>query len=320
MLRLILVSWALAALAAAAPASAQSADRTIRIVVPFGGGGGIDSGARALARGLAQELGRPVIVENRPGANSVIGANAVATSPPDGNTLLFTSGSTVAVLPHISRSLPFDPQKDLVPVGKVARLPFVLVANQSVGAGNLQQFVARAKAAPGTLTYASAGSGTGGHLGFELLKRQAGIDVTHVPYKATAEALPDLLTGRVVSMMADPATAKRAVDQGSVRALAVTTRDRSAAFPNVPSVAEQGVDMDLELWFGLFVPRGTPEAVITRLHAAMTAFLKSPAGIKAFEDLGYTAQPTTGKELEQLAQRESAIWAEMARSGVLKIE
>lgn len=320
MLRLILVSWALAALAAAVPAAAQSTDRTIRVVVPFGGGGGIDSGARALARGLAQELGRPVIVENRPGANSVIGAHAVATSPADGNTLLFTSGSTVAVLPHISKSLPFDPQKDLVPVGKVARLPFVLVANQSVGAGNLQQFVARAKAAPGTLTYASAGSGTGGHLGFELLKRQAGIDVTHVPYKATAEALPDLMTGRVVSMMADPATAKRAVDQGSVRALAVTTRDRSAAFPNVPTVAEQGVDMDLELWFGLFVPRGTPEAVITRLHAAMTAFLKSPAGIKAFEDLGYTAQPTTGKELEQLAQRESAIRAEMARTGVLKIE
>src|SRR5690606_37219603 len=142
------------------------------------------------------------VVENRPGGNSVIGANAAAMSPADGYTLLFTSGSTVAVLPHISAgSLPFDPQKDLIPVGKVGKLPFVLVVQQSAGIASLEEFIAKARADPGRLPYASAGSGTGGHLGFELLKRDAKIDVTHVPYKATAEALPDLAGGRVAAMM-----------------------------------------------------------------------------------------------------------------------
>lgn len=318
--RLAAIVCVLAILAATA-AQAQLPEKGLRLIVPFGGGGGIDSAARNLAQGMQQQLNRPVIVENRPGANSVIGAKAVADSAPDGNTMLFTSGSTVAVLPSISKDLPFDPQNDLVAVGKVARLPFLLVVHQSVGAASFQEFLARAKAAPGKLTYASAGSGTGSHLGFELLKRDAGIDVTHIPYKATAEALPDLLTGRVTSMMADPATARRAIADAAVRALAVTTKDRASGFPAVPTVAEQGLaNFDLQLWFGVFVPRGTPEAVIARLNAAIGGFLRTPEGAAVFDKLGFTVDHTSPQALTALARRENAQWADLVRSGALKAE
>jgi tripartite-type tricarboxylate transporter receptor subunit TctC len=310
-----------AAALAPATARAQFPDRPVRIVVPFGAGGGIDSAARALGRGLAQEFGHNVVVENKPGGNSVIGASAVASSPPDGYTTLFTSGSTVSVLPHITKSLPLDPQKDLLPVGKVGKLPFVLVAHERIEAADFRQFLTRARAAPGKLTYASAGRGTGSHLGFELLKRSAGIDVTHVPYKATSDALPDLITGRVDMMMADPATARRAVAQGSVKALAVSTRERATAFPQVLPIAEQGVDgFDLELWFGLFVPKGTPAEVINRLNAALMKAMSTPESVKAYDALGFTASPTSPQELASLVQRESAQWGELARIGVLTAE
>ncbi len=321
MLRTLLSLLCCIPLLAGAPAHAQYPDKPVRIIVPFGAGGGIDAAARALARGLQNDLGRTVFVENRPGGNSVIGANAAVMSPADGYTLLFTSGSTVSVLPHITKSLPFDPRKDLLPVGKVAKLPFVLLVQQSMGVNTLQEFIAKAKAAPGQLTYASAGSGTGAHLGFELLKKDANIDVTHVPYKATSEALPDLLSGRVSSMMADPATAHRAIERGTVKAIAVTTKERATTFPDIGSIAEQGFpNFDLQLWFGVFVPKGTPEPVISRLNQSLTTFMHSKEGIAEYATLGYTPDPTSGKDLEALVQRESVLWSSLAKTGALKIE
>lgn len=301
-------------------AHAEYPERPIRITVPFAAGGGIDAAARALAKTLGQELKAQVIVENRPGANSIIGAQAVASTPADGYALLFTSGSTVSVLPHISK-LPLDPRKDLVPVGKVAKLPFVLLVHDSVGVTNLREFTDKARSANGSLTYASAGSGTGAHLGFELLKHHARIQATHVPYKSTAVALPDLMTGRVVSMMTDPAVARRAVAAGSVRALAITTKDRSPAFPSVPTVAEQGIPgFDLEVWFGMFAPRGTPTAVLNKLNAAMGAALSSRAGAAAFDELGYSVDFTSAQALESFIERDSAQWAELAKAGALKMD
>src|SRR5690606_19566474 len=171
---------------------------------------------------------------------------------------------------------------------KVAKLPFYLVVHPSVKATDLPEFIQQAKASPGKFTYASAGSGTGAHLGFELLKRAADIDITHVPYKATREALPDLLTGRVTSMMADPSTVRSPIADGGLRALAISTIDRSTEHPEVPTVAEQSVPgFDLELWFGVFTAAGTPPEVISKLNAAMHAFLESPAGSKAFDNVGF---------------------------------
>lgn len=300
-------------------AHAQYPDKPIRIVVPFAAGGGIDAGARGLAMELGKGLHQQIIVENRPGANSVIGARAVATSPPDGYTFLFTSGSTVSVLPHISKSLPFDPRRDFAPVGKVAKLPFFLVVHPSLPVKNLQEFLQMAKASPGALTYASAGSGTGAHLGFEFLKSMAGIDVTHVPYKATNEALPDLMTGRVQAMMADLQTLRRALADNSLRVLAVTTKDRSPAVPDVPTIAEQGIPgFDLELWFALFAPANTPPAVIARVNAEMNSYLKSSAAATTFAAAGIVPDPSTPQELGALAANESARWAEFARKGILK--
>ena len=319
--RMATILLLMAATGFAGPAWAQYPDRPVRIIVPYAAGGGIDTAARNVANGLAQTLGKPVIVENRPGANSVIGANAVVTSPPDGYTLLFTSGATVSVLPHIAKSLPFDPARDLIPVGKVGRLPFFLVVNTAMPAKDLTQYIAQAKAAPGTITYASAGSGTGSHLGFELLKQAAGIDVTHVPYKATNEALPDLLTGRVTSMMADLATLQRSLASGSLRVLAVTSKDRSTALLAVPTVAEQGVPgFDLQLWYALFAPAGTPAAVVSRLNSDLRAFLQTPAAASAAANGGYTLDPTTPQELGALVAAESVRWANLARTGALKID
>lgn len=309
------------AVLAATPALAQIGEKPIRIVVPYGAGGGIDAAARGLAKGIGQDLGRVVVVENKPGGNSVIGAQAVVSSPSDGLTFLFTSGSTVSVLPHISKSLPFDPQKDLEPVGKVAKMPFVVLVNKTVGTKDMKQFIDRARAEPGKLTYASAGSGTGSHLGFELLKKDAGINVRHVPYKATSEALPDLFTGRVDAMMADPQTAQRCLKEGSVQALAVTTSDRSPGFPGVPTVSETGVKgFDLELWMALFAPRGTSPETVARIDKAMKSYLESPAGKSAFDDLGFTPDYRSPQELQSLVTRESERWAALAKTGALKIE
>lgn len=311
----------LAASLLALPGNAQLGNKPLKIVVPYAGGGGIDTTARGVARGLAEVLGQPVIVENRPGGNSAIGASLVAKSAPDGHTLLFTSGSTVAVLPHISTSLPLDPVKDLVPVGKVAKLPFFLVVNARLPVKNVQEYLAYVKASPDKTTYASAGNGTGAHLGFELLNRLAGVKVTHVPYKATREALPDLLTGRVDAMMADYTTVQGMIADGSLRALAVTTQNRSPILPALPSLAEQGVPgFDLELWVGLFAPAGTPEVVIRQLNDALKQSLPSPASASAFSSGGFTMSHSTASELAALISTESARWAELARAGVLKAE
>lgn len=312
----------LAALGLAAAAHAQTfPDKPVRIVVPFGAGGGIDGAARLVANGLAQQLGQTVIVDNRPGGNSVIGASAVATSPADGYTLLFTSGSTVAVLPHISKSLPFDPAKDFVPVGKIVKMAFFLVAPPATEAKNVQEFLALARAQPGKLTYGSAGAGTGAHLGFELLKQATGIDVTHVPYKATAQALPDLLSGRIHAMMADPNTIRLPVGDGSLRALGATTKDRSPLYPDIPSIAEQGVaGFDLELWMALFAPAGTPPAVVQRINEALRAFLKSPQASEGVAKAGFTIDYSTPEDLGKLVRADSDRWAALARTGALKAE
>lgn len=316
-----IINASLLALVTSLSAPAQALDfptKPMRIVVPYGAGGGIDFTARTVANGLSQRLDESIIVENRPGANSALGAQAVASSAPDGHTLLFTSGATVSVLPHMSQSLPFDPQKDLIPVSLVAKMPFFLVVHPDTPAKDLPEFLAYAKSKPGVVTYASGGNGTGAHLGFELLKQAAGINVTHVPYKTTAQALPDLRTGRVTAMMADLPVVKRLLADNSVRALAVSTKNRSSVLPDIPTMAEQGVtDFDLELWMALFAPAGTPSDVISKINTELKVFLESPEAAAAFDTVSYTVAPSTPETLAELVSADSQRWEALARSGAL---
>lgn len=296
-------------------------EKPIHIIVPFAAGGGLDIAARTVANGVSEGLKQLVVVENKPGANSILGATHVARSAPDGYTFLFTSGSTVSVLPHITRSLPFDPKKDLLPVGKVAKFPFFLVVHPSLPVYDLKQFLSFAKSKPGEITYGSAGNGTGAHIGFELLKSAVGMDVTHIPYKSTNEAMPDLLTGRIKAMMADFPVVRRALEDNTLRVLAVSTKDRSFMLPGVPTAIEQGVaGFDLEIWFGIFAPAGTSNSIIVRFNEVLQSFLKSPSAVNAFTKAGYTIDSSSADSLGNLVAAESTRWGQLARAGALKMD
>ncbi len=294
-------------------------ERPVRLVVPFATGGGPDFSARALASGLSQRLRQQVIVDNRPGGNSLIGAVAVATAPADGYTLLFTSGATVSVLPHIARNLPIDPQRDLIPVAGVAKTPIFLVVHPSLPLKNLREFITYARANPAQLSYASAGNGTGSNLGFEMLKHAAGLDIVHVPYKSTASALPDLLAGRVSTMMSDLTVVQPYLRTGALRALGVSTPERSPLLPELATLAEQGLDgFDLQLWFGIFAPKGVPPKVVDEINAAVQAFLRSSEAAGVFSNVSYLPFASSAQSLDDLARRESARWAELARTGAIR--
>ncbi len=311
---------ALACLVASGTTFAQTwPERPVHLVVPFATGGGPDFSARALAADLAVRLHQQVVVDNRPGGNSVIGALAVARAPADGYTLLFTSGATVSVLPHIAHNLPLDPVRDLVPVAGVAKTPIFLVVHPSVPANDLRSFLAQARTHPGALTYASAGNGTGSNLGFEMLKHATAVNIVHVPYKSTASALPDLLAARVSSMMSDLTVVQPHLRSGALRVLGVSTPERSSLLPDVPTLAEQGIEgFDLQLWFGLFAPRGTAPAVIRDANTAVQAYLRSAEATAAFANVAYLPFPSTAAELDALVGRESARWAELARIGAIR--
>lgn len=269
-----------AALAIAAHDAARAQaypTRPIRLLVPFTPGGGTDILARIIAQKMSEGLGQQVIVDNRPGGNTVIATEAVVRSPPDGYTLILQTNNLSANPTLYGSKLTFDTIKDLAPVSLVAGNPHVLVVNSAVPAKNLQEYIALAKAKPGTVSFASAGSGTVNHLCGELLKTLAGIDILHVPYKGSGSVMPDLLSGQVSSLFAAMPNVRGHIQEGRLRALAVTTPKRFRGLPDVPTVAEQGYPgYDFSSWFGVLAPAGTPPAIISRLHAEIVKALKDP--------------------------------------------
>ena len=242
--------------------------RPIRIVVPNSAGGTADTIARLLAQGLTERLGRPVLVENRPGAGTIIGTEIVARAPADGYTLLM-SPSTLAINPATYKKLPYDALRDFAPISQFASIPSVLVVHPSVPAKSIKELIALAKARPGELLYASPGHGTIPHLTMELFASMAKVRMLHVPYKGAAPARIDLTAGRVSA-----ATIIAYVPDGKLRALGVTSARRSAAVPNIPTIAETGLpDFELVQWYGLLAPAGTPREIIARLHKETGAVL-----------------------------------------------
>lgn len=304
------------ALALFAPfgASAQDAwpNRPVRIVVPFAPGGTTDVVARAIARDLTELWGQSVIVENRGGAGGNIGAEVVAKAPPDGYTLLMTSGSIFTVNPHMYAKLPFDPKKDFVPVTNVAAGPQLVVVNPSVPAKNLKEFIAYAKANPRKLNFGSAGIGSQVHMAAESFVDAAGIEVTHVPYKGEGPSYTDLVAGSIQLMVGNIAAAAPFVTSGRLRALAVTGSKRSQLLPDVPTVAESGLPgFENTGWFGFMLPAGTPQPIVDKIHRDTVKVLDQTEMKARLFVQGMVPVGNTPAEFAKAIEQESARWAKV---------
>jgi tripartite-type tricarboxylate transporter receptor subunit TctC len=314
-------------LAAAGGAFAQGGPaawpvKPVRVIVPFPPGGGAEAAARFLAIDFAQAFGQPFVIDNRPGGNTVIGAEAAARAAPDGYTLLVTGGSTMSVQPLVfAGKLPFDPLGDFAPVTMVSHFPFFLVVPASLPVNTLAELVAYVKARPGQLSYASNGSGTMAHLGMEMLKQATGMDLLHVPYKGFGPAMPDLLSGRITMMMADLAPVGSQVRAGALKVLAATSLRRSSFLPEVPTIAELGdPGYEIDVWFGLFAPAKTPPEIIARLNAEARRYLGSAEAKDAYGKVGHEALYSTPEAVRTRIASEQKNFAKAVRDAHLKPE
>ena len=292
---------ALALCAAALLAQAQDfPSRPIKIVIPYPPGGIADTVTRALAQQMQEKLGQAVIAENRPGGSAIIGAESVAKSPPDGYTLLLGSVSSLANNVGVFKKLPYDPLKDFAPASMTFYTPLFLVVNPGVPANSVQELVAHAKAHPGAVNFGSVGHGTSIHLAGELFKTMAGIDIVHVPYKGSAQVLPDLVSGRV-QMVFDGGTFLSQVKAGKLRLLAVTSGKRLESLPDTPTMAEAGVPgYEMEIWFGLVAPAGTPKQAVDKLSREIAEAVKQPAFRKRFVESGVIFAANTPEAFAEL--------------------
>jgi tripartite-type tricarboxylate transporter receptor subunit TctC len=302
-------------------AQAQSyPQKPIRVIVPAAAGGTTDLTARLVGQKMAERFGQAVIVENRPGGNETIGTDAVAKSAPDGYTVLLAAPASIVVLPHLQR-LPYSAERDLAPVSLAAMTPLILVVHPSLPAQTVRELIALAKARPGNLSYASAGSGGVQHLAAELLKATAKIDIVHIPYKGAGPVMQDLVGGQVQMFFAGMPPAMPHVRSGKLRALAVTTTTRSSAAPEVPTMEEAGVPrFDISNWFGYFVPSATPQDVIGKLNAEINRALKQQDVMERLAGSGADALGTTAEELGRFMRAESAKFAELIKVSGARLE
>jgi tripartite-type tricarboxylate transporter receptor subunit TctC len=295
-------------------------ERIVKIVVPFAPGGGTDVVARTLAQEMAKDLGVSVIVENKPGAGTIIGTQAVAVSEPDGYTLLMGTFAN-AVNPSLNAKLPYDPHKDFAPVALVARSFNIVVVNPKSEIKSIADLIAAAKADPGKLSYGTYGTGTSAHLAGELFKNLAKVDLTTVPYKGAAPAITDLIGGQIEVMFTTVASAASLIEAGQLRALAVTSAERSPAFPELPTVAQAGVPgYAAESWYGLFAPARTPKEVIDRLNKSAAAAVQSEAFKRLGVNEGLVMVARPPEELERYFRGEEDRWRKVILDAGIKVE
>ncbi len=310
---MLLIIGGTAALAQTYPA------KTVRWISPWPAGGANDILSRAIAQELTKAFGQQVIVDNRPGASGTIGTDFVAKSAPDGYTVTLGSTPTHATAPSVYASLPYDPLRDFAPVTLIATLPNVLVVHPSVPATSVPGLIALARARPGKLNFASTGNGTSQHLSAELFKVMAGVDMVHVPYKGTAPALTDLLAGQVDLAFDNMPALLPHIHSGKLRALAVTPAKRSATLPNLPTIAEAALPgYDASVWFGVFVPAGTPRDIISRLHDAVVKGINTPELKQRMAALGAEIAGNTPEEFGAYWRNEIPKWAKVAKAAGIK--
>ena len=300
--------------AAGAEPAANYPSRPVRIVVPFTPGGATDIIARKLAPAMQTHLGQSVFIENRPGANARIGANLVAKAEPDGYTILLTTNGAFVISPFIGGRPPYEPLKDFAPVMLIARSSFLVVAGPKLPVSSIADLIAHAKRQPGKVTYASSGVGGPPHLAAELLKRAADFDMLMIPYGGTGDVNVALLRGDVdIALGAIPAVAP-SLQQQDVKALAVTSARRSAALPNVPSIAETIPGYDFSVWFAVTAPGGTPRLTVERLRAAVLSALNEPSVIEAFTRDGSEIATSTPEELREIMEADYAKYGALIKS------
>lgn len=295
--------------------------KAIRMVVPFPAGGPVDQTARALGARLGTSLGQPIIIDNRGGAGGVLGADVVAKSPADGYTLLFSSAGALAIVPHIVPSMPYNPQKDLVAVTQALKVPAVLVVSADSKYKTFADLKAAATGDASKINYASAGNGTTPHLQAELLKREARLNINHIPYRGAAPALTDLMGGQVDMMMADIPVVLPLIQSGKLRALAVTNARRIPILKDVPTMAELGIPKaEAYNWYGMLAPARTPPEVIQKLYAAVGAALRSPDLKQQFDQQGVEVVASKPEEFGSFIFAESERWGTLAKAVGAKLD
>ncbi len=295
--------------------------RPIRLVVPYAPGGGADSVARIVARKMSESIGQPIVIDNKGGAGSILGTDIVAKAEPDGYTLLLGQSGPISINPAVYKSLPYDPVKDFAPVAMTTAYPYILVVNADLPVTSLQEFVALARSKPGTMNYGSTGVGAANHLVAELFNAKAGLKMTHVPYRGTALAVGDLLSGQLTMVFGDPISVLSQIKAGKLRALAVTSLERSAVAPEVPTVAESGYPgFEALAWHGILAPAKTPPAIVKKLNEEIAKALADPATKKLLED---QAMQTVGNSPEAFAafiQKDIVLWKAVATAAKVTVE
>jgi tripartite-type tricarboxylate transporter receptor subunit TctC len=283
-------------------------------------GGNIDATARIVAAGLGPILGQSIVVDNRAGASGVVGAQVVARSPADGYTMLLASSGALAPVKAFNPSLKLDPETDFTAAGTIARAPLLLAVHASMPVKNLTEFIAYAKARPGKLSMASSGTGGTGHLTGVLFQTMSGTQLLHVPYKGSGEAISDLLSGRVDLTFDQPAAILSHIKEGKLRALGVTTLQRSAVAPDLPTLAESGLPgFEASTTTGLMFPAGTPQAVVTKMNAALIQVLRMPETRKKFEFLGSDVMEGSGADFARILHEETVKWSKVIHDANLKM-
>ena len=315
-----------AAVFLSAGALAQSTDlypqRAVRIVVPYPPGSGTDIVARLLGQRIGEHWGQPVVVENRPGAGAIVGVETVAKAAPDGYTIGIADTGPFAINPALYPKLPYDPVRDFTPVIELAKLPFMLVAHPSLGVSSVTELIARAKREPGRINYASVGNGSSVQLATELFKKQAGVDLVHIPYKGSAPALNDVLSGTTPVMFVNLLSGLQHVKSGRLRALAVATGERLRALPDVPTVAESGVPgYEFQTWFGIIAPAATPAPIVERLNGEFRRALSVPEVRERLLNEG-GMQPVGGSaaEFAALIAGEKERWGKLVRETGARVD
>ena len=296
-------------------------DQPIRMIVPFAAGGPADLIARTVSRAMSEKLGRPIVVEARAGAGGLIGVDVASKSRPDGHTLVLASSGAIVIIPHMRANMPYDPLRDLTPITQVLAVPQIVSVPPSLGVRNLAELVAMAKARPGQLSFGSAGVGSSLHMAGELLKLRAGIDITHIPYGGAAPAVTDLLAGRIQILAADVPALIGQVRAGALPALAVTSQERLAILPDVPTAIEAGVpNMVSETWYGIFGPANIPQDRVDILVAAARAALEDAEVRRVLSGQGGRIVGSTPADFATFMRATNATWADVVRTTGARLE
>jgi len=298
-----------------AATSVSFPDRPVRILVPTGPGSGTDILARTIGSRLAETWGQSVVIDNRPGAAAIIGTELAAKSPTDGHTLVIGFSGTLAVNPVLYRKLPYDPIRDFAPISLIASIPAVLAVHPSVPAASVKELIALAKAKPNTLNFGSAGAGTIGHMAAELFSVMSGVKMTHVPYKSSGQAMTDLISGQIQVMFHSAPTVLPHAEASRVRGIAVTSKKRSSAAPQLPTIAEAGLPgYEMDLWFGVLAPAGTREEIIAIINKEVVRIMRSPEIEAQFRRQGIEPLSSTPQEFSQHIRQEIARYTKLVKS------